>query len=80
MSRTVEDDERKYLELVSRRLRASRVLAGVTQDELAVVAGMSRVTLGGMERGDHGANVLTYRKVARALGIRMSALLDEEVP
>ncbi|HEV7656589.1 MAG TPA: helix-turn-helix transcriptional regulator [Mycobacteriales bacterium] len=70
--------ERSYLRLVSRRVRSQRVLAGITQDELAERAGMSRVTLGSIERGDHGASVLTYLKVARALGVPMGTLLDEE--
>jgi DNA-binding XRE family transcriptional regulator len=39
---------------------------------------MSRVTLGSIERGDHAAGLLTCGKVARALGVTMGSLLDEE--
>ena len=80
MSRRVEDPERAYLLLVSRRVRAFRILAGLTQEELAGRAVMSRVTLGGVERGDRGAGVLTYLRLSRALGVRMGALLDEGAP
>jgi transcriptional regulator with XRE-family HTH domain len=72
------EEERPYLRLVSRRVRSRRVLVGITQDELAALAPMSRVTLGSIERGDHAASLLTYLKLARALGVSMGSLLDEE--
>lgn len=73
-----ETEDRDYLNLVSRRIRAARVMTGVTQHELAELAGLSRVTLGSIERGDHAAGLLTYLKLSRACGARMGALLDEE--
>lgn len=78
MSRGAGRSEPEYLRLVSRRLRAFRVLAGVTQEELAILADMSRVTLGSLERGEHAATLLTYLRLARVLGVDMGALLDEE--
>ena len=70
--------ERAYLRLVGRRIRAARVLTDLVQDELARAAAVSRVTLGSIERGDHAAGLLIYAKVARALGVTMGSLLDEE--
>lgn len=70
----MEESERPYLVLVGRRVRAARILAGLTQDELAARAAMSRVTLGTIERGDHAATLLTYLKASRAL--RLAAVLD----
>jgi DNA-binding XRE family transcriptional regulator len=70
--------EQPYLRLVSRRIRSARVLVGVTQEELAASAGVSRVTLGSIERGEHAASLLTYLKVARALRVSMGSLLDED--
>jgi transcriptional regulator with XRE-family HTH domain len=75
---TGPEDERPYLRLVSRRVRSRRVLVGITQEELATRAAVSRVTLGSVERGDHAATLLTYLKVARTLGVPMGSLLDEE--
>jgi transcriptional regulator with XRE-family HTH domain len=60
--------DRPYLLLVSRRVRSARVLVGVNRDELARLAGLSRVTLGSIERGEHAAGLLTYVRLARALG------------
>jgi DNA-binding XRE family transcriptional regulator len=70
--------ERAYLRLVGRQIRAARVLADLGQGELARAAAVSRVTLGSIERGDHAAGLLTYAKAARALGVTMSSLLDED--
>lgn len=57
-----------------------RTWAGISQDDLAELAEVSRVTLGSFERGEHAAGVLAFLKLSRALGIRMGALLDEESP
>lgn len=75
---TGPEEERPYLRLVSRRVRSRRVLIGITQEELAARASVSRVTLGSIERGDHAATLLSYVKLARALGVSLGSLLDEE--
>jgi transcriptional regulator with XRE-family HTH domain len=75
-----EADDGLYLRDVGLRIRLHRVSRRVSQDELARRSGLSRVTLGSIERGDHPATVLTYRKLARAFGIPLSELLDERDP
>ena len=70
--------DREYLALVSRRVRSARVLTGMRQEDLARVAGVSRVTLGCIERGEHAAGLLTFLRLARALDVRMGSLLNEE--
>ena len=72
--------EAAYLVEVGARVRAARVRPRLSQHELATQAGISRVSLGGIERGAHPAVVLTYLKIARALGLSMGELLDEERP
>jgi DNA-binding XRE family transcriptional regulator len=51
---------------------------GLSQEELGTESGVSRVTVGSIERGDHPASVLAYRRLARAFGVRVSELLDGE--
>jgi transcriptional regulator with XRE-family HTH domain len=75
---TGPEEERPYLRLVSRRVRSRRVLIGITQEDLATRAPVSRVTLGSIERGDHAATLLSYLKLARGLGVSIGSLLDEE--
>jgi transcriptional regulator with XRE-family HTH domain len=57
------------------RVRLARVARRESQDQLAAVAAVSRVTLGSIERGDHPAVVLTYVWLARTLGLSLDELL-----
>ena len=69
-----------YLGSVGLRIRLFRMARTLSQDDLARMAMMSRVTLGSIERGDHAAGLLTYRRLARALGRDVAELVaDGEV-
>jgi transcriptional regulator with XRE-family HTH domain len=72
------DEDGPYLLELGLRVRVARVRRRISQDELARVAGISRVTIGSIERGEHAASVLTYRKLAMAFGVTLTALLEEE--
>lgn len=80
MSRELEPREREYLRQLGRRVRVCRLVAGLTQEELAARSGVHRVTVSNIERGDHGAGVLTYLRLSRPLDVWMGALLDEVTP
>jgi transcriptional regulator with XRE-family HTH domain len=69
------DPERAWLAEVGMRVRLARVARRESQDQLAAVAAVSRVTLGSIERGDHPAVVLTYVWLARTLGLSLDELL-----
>jgi transcriptional regulator with XRE-family HTH domain len=58
------------------RVRLARVARRESQDALAERAGVSRVTLGSVERGEHVAGVLTYARLARAVVLPLGELLD----
>jgi transcriptional regulator with XRE-family HTH domain len=74
------EGDRVYLDSVGLRVRLFRMARSMSQDELARGASVSRVTLGSIERGDHAAGLLTYLKLARALGRDVGELLaDGEV-
>lgn len=70
-------DDRPYLRTVGLRIRLLRVARGLSQEELGETSGVSRVTVGSIERGEHAASVLAYRRLARALEVELSELLDE---
>ncbi|HST65611.1 MAG TPA: helix-turn-helix domain-containing protein [Mycobacteriales bacterium] len=74
------EGEGAYLNAVGLRVRLFRMARSMSQDELAHRASVSRVTLGSIERGDHAAGLLTYLKLARALGRDVGELVaDGEV-
>ena len=58
------------------RVRLARVRRRESQDQLATIARISRVTLGSIERGEHQAGVLVYVRLARVLEISMDDLLE----
>lgn len=66
-----------YLLRIGLRIKAQRVLRQVNQDDLAKRAGVSRVTLGSIERADHAASITTYVALADGLGIDVGDLLTK---
>lgn len=75
-ARRSEDTEQEWLREVGMRVRVARVRRRESQDALASLVGVSRVTLGSIERGDHPAAVTSYVRLARTLGLSLNELLD----
>lgn len=73
---TGTEAERMWLRTVGMRVRLGRVACRESQDALAVRAGVSRVTLGSVERGDHPAGLLTYVRLSGAIDLALAELLD----
>jgi transcriptional regulator with XRE-family HTH domain len=66
-----------FLGDVGLRVRIARVGRRLSQDRLANLAGVSRVTLGSVERGEHDAGITTYRSLAMALDVPLPMLFGE---
>jgi DNA-binding XRE family transcriptional regulator len=64
-----------YLQQVGMRIKVQRARRWISQDTLAALSSISRVTLGSIERGEHSATLLTYVTIADALGIDVGDLL-----
>lgn len=60
------------------RLRTGRRAKGMSQEAVALAAGLDRSYVSGMERGEFNVSVLTLVRVAKVLGLRLSALFAEE--
>ena len=58
-----------------RKLRTERFMS---QAELSKVAGVSPAHLGRIERNEHEPHLSTIRKIAKALGVDPSELVDKE--
>jgi transcriptional regulator with XRE-family HTH domain len=50
--------------------------AGMSQEQLAHLAGLDRSYLGRVERGDNSVAIMTLCQVARALGVTGARLLE----
>lgn len=58
-------------------LRAERKAQGMSQEALADKANIDRSYMGGIERGEHNLAIINFLKIANALGMKASALLDK---
>lgn len=54
-------------ELLALNLRRIRVAKNISQDELALLAGVERAYVGHVERGSKNPTILTLDKLAKAL-------------
>ena len=56
-----------------RRLRTER---GLSQEDLAEAAGVHRTYIGMLERGEKNVTIYNIERIARALQVKASSLLD----
>ncbi len=57
-------------------IRATRKAKGLSQEALAELADIDRSYMGGIERGEHNLAIMNLLKIADALGLEASSLLD----
>lgn len=70
---TKNDDPRVVF---GRHLATLRKQAGYSQEALALESGLARSYLGGVERGQRNIALLNICRLARALAVKPSMLLD----
>ncbi len=58
-------------------IRAARKVKGLSQEALAALADIDRSYMGGIERGEHNLTIMNLLKIADALGVKASSLLDQ---
>ena len=75
---TYEAQEHVYLARLGERVRAWRNEHGVTRKALALSSGVSERYLAQLEAGQGNISVLLLRKVARAMGVAVEALVRDE--
>jgi transcriptional regulator with XRE-family HTH domain len=63
---------------VGTRLRRLRQREALTQDDLAQKAGLTTATVARAERNERQPHMTTLRKLADALGVHPSALIEDE--
>jgi transcriptional regulator with XRE-family HTH domain len=70
----------KFLQHFGRRVRAARILTGLTLKECAQRSGMSYTNLSMIERGRRSMYVESLPDLARALGVSVQYLLLGDEP
>lgn len=59
------------------KVRLRREELGLSQEEFAFQSGIHRTYVSGIERGIRNPSLTMVERLAKALGMRLSALLDE---
>jgi len=67
----------KALLLVGSTIRRYRLARKLSQEELAAAADLHRTYIGGVERGERNLGVLNLIRIAEALGLSASRLLED---
>jgi transcriptional regulator with XRE-family HTH domain len=70
-------DDEAFVRELARRVRIHRRYQNLTQQQLADAAGLSRNFVALFETGRHGIQVTSLRRVAFALGVSLSALVQD---
>ena len=63
---------------IGQRVKALRLLADLSQDELAQRAGLQRTHIGRIEGGKYAVNIETLQAIAEALGMTVD-IIDERL-
>ena len=71
------DDPRAASVAFGQRLRELRAEHGISQDQLACKTGVHSTAIGRLERGAREPRLTTIQRLARGIGVRPGALLDE---
>lgn len=62
--------------LFGNKVRSVRKERGWSQEELADACELDRTYIGGIERGERNVSIMNIAKIAQALGVKASSLID----
>lgn len=62
------------LKIFGENIRARRLEIGLSQEELADLAGLHRTYIGAIERGERNVSFVNILRISRALGVQPSEL------
>lgn len=72
-----EEDEFQILHHFAYNVRHLREAIGLSQEKLAEKSGLHRTYIGSIERIEKVPSLLTIQKIAKALNVHVSQLIDE---
>ena len=72
---SMQQQGKKYLQLIGNNIRKKRNQLGISQQELADNADIAKSTLQRIEKGDMNPSILTLKSISIALDIDLSELI-----
>lgn len=71
-------EKSKARQILSQKLRMLRLEQGLSQEQLASMAGLHRTYVGSVERGERNISIDNIEKLANALGCNITKLLEKD--
>lgn len=72
-------EDAAFLRALGKRVRVARVVCELSQEQLAVRAGVSRNFVSAAERGAQCPDLIRARRLAAALGVPLGVLAGDQV-
>jgi transcriptional regulator with XRE-family HTH domain len=66
----------RFLRKLGENVKRLRLAKGFSQEKLAELTGLHRTYIGGVERGERNISLLNLARLAKALGVSLSDLMD----
>lgn len=73
---TYSDSDREFLRQLGNHIRMLREKKGFSQEQLSFECRLHRTYIGDVERGERNIAIINLNKIAIALGVSLSELLD----
>lgn len=71
------NDDRQTKKILGDAVRKARVRINMSQEQLAESAGLDRTYIGGVERGERNPSLISLKKIADGLGLKLAELFAE---
>jgi len=78
MNTKYSETDKTFLERIGNRIRELRIKNNLSQEKLAFACDLDRTYIGSVERGERNISVINLRKIAKALNIELTILLNIE--
>ncbi|OFY84539.1 MAG: hypothetical protein A3F72_14130 [Bacteroidetes bacterium RIFCSPLOWO2_12_FULL_35_15] len=72
----MQQQSKKYLQLIGNNIRKKRNELGISQQELADNADVAKSTIQRIEKGDMNPSILTLKNISNALEIELPELIS----
>lgn len=78
MENSYSKQDNQFLEKIGIRIKDLRTKSGLSQEKLAFACELDRTYIGSVERGERNISVINLNKIANALHVPLSELLNFE--
>lgn len=70
-------ENKELLQKIGKKIKALRQEKGISQQELAAMINYEKSNMSRLEAGNTNPTILTLDKIAKALGVEISVLLED---